>query len=94
MAEIEYTASIKMRNMTCQQHLLVNYGACWEITEGQVYGWEWHLQRQLQDTEEKKKCGFMERFNPIPGVDEMSVYDIFLNSWNQLIFLYVYLSRL
>lgn len=25
MAEIERTASIKMRNMTCQQHLLVNY---------------------------------------------------------------------
>lgn len=28
----------------------------------------------------KKKCGFIERFNPIPGVDEMSFYDIFLNS--------------
>lgn len=32
MAEIEYTASVKMRNMTCQQHLLVTinhfYWAC------------------------------------------------------------------
>lgn len=65
MAEIEYTASVKMRNMTCQQHLLVTITISTGPAEKSLKakhtdGCE--VSKGSQKPRRKKKCGFIEHF--------------------------------
>lgn len=77
-AETECTASVKMRNMTSQQHLLVAvsrpYGASWEITQSQVCWWGWSLQcfGRLK-IRRRESVVLFEHFHPEPTLMKCSL---------------------